>query len=208
MNETTLNRGVEGIYIAPVTKDTVDEYTTGPVVKLASVREINESTEQSIETRFYDNAAAFNIKGSKKTTLTIDSSALSLEELALITGGKIDDNGIFIDGEQGNTTFSLGFIYKNLKGEEVFTQYYKGSFSTPSNTYLTEDDGTDANGNELTFNALTPINKFEVVAEDQTKLERVSAIKVKDTVADIEQFKAAVLKPADVVKIVPELPGE
>lgn len=154
-------RGVEGLVYAEVTADDDKSYTTGDVKQLAGVAEIGRTTETSSEPHYYDNvpAAVVSSTGSDEVTCTV--SAIPLDVLAEITGQQYDSNlGVLIEGERETKYFALGYKAKKTNGKEVYVWRYKGQFSIPDSTHATEDDGTDANGQEITYTGISTTHKF------------------------------------------------
>jgi hypothetical protein len=54
----------------------------------------------------------------------------------------------------------LGYQTKDTNGNLYYVWRLKGRFNKPDQTNATEDDGTDANGQEITFTGVSTIHKF------------------------------------------------
>lgn len=154
-------RGVEGLVYAEVTADDDKSYTTGEVKQLAGVAEIGRTTETSSEPHYYDNVPAVVVSSTGSDEVTCTVSAIPLDVLAEITGQQYDINlGVLIEGERETKYFALGYRAKKTNGKEVYVWRYKGQFSIPDSTHATEDDGTDANGQEITYTGISTTHKF------------------------------------------------
>ena len=156
-------RGVEGLVYAEVLTDTTDAegYSTGPVKELAGVAEIGKSTESSSESHYYDNKPAIVVSAEGADEVTLTVSAIPLEVLADITGKMYDaTTGAMIDCQGERKYFAIGYKTKDTNGREMYVWRLKGQFSIPDETYATEDDGTDANGQELTYTGIYTTHAF------------------------------------------------
>ena len=164
LGEITEYRGVEGLVAAEVTKDDneVDGgYVTGNVFSIAGVAEISRTTESSNETHYYDNMPAIVVSSTGSDEVTITTSAIPMEVLAEITGQNFDaTTGAFIEGARETKYFALGYKTKKTNGDEVYVWRYKGTFNIPDSTHSTENDGTDANGQEITYTGISTTHKF------------------------------------------------
>lgn len=166
LGEITEYRGVEGLVCAEVIVDdnetgTNHGYVTGDVFSIAGVAEISRTTESSNESHYYDNMPAIVISSTGADEVTITTSAIELEVLAKITGQNYDENtGSFIEGPRESKYFALGYKTKKTNGNEVYVWRYKGTFNIPDSTHATEDDGTDANGQEITYTGISTTHKF------------------------------------------------
>lgn len=164
LTEIVEYRGVEGLVAAEVLTDdneTSGGYTTGDVFAIAGVAEVSKTTEQASEAHYYDNIAAIVIEAEGADTITISASAIPLEVKAKLTGQVFDTaTGALIEGEAVSPYFALGYKTRKTDGSEVYVWRYKGKFQLGDETNATEDAGTDANGQELTFTGVSTIHKF------------------------------------------------
>lgn len=166
MNEILEYRGVEGLVAAEVTKDDNETgdgngYVTGEVFSIAGVAEISRTTEASNEPHYYDNMPAIIVSNTASDEVTISASAIPLDVYAKITGQKYDETkGAMIEGPRENKYFALGYKTKKTNGDEVYVWRYKGTFNIPDQTNATENDGTDANGQELVYTGIQTTHKF------------------------------------------------
>lgn len=154
-------RGIEGLVYAPITEDTTENFTTGEVKELAGTSELTRTTESSSEVHYYDNMPAITIESTGSDEVTCTVSAIPLDILADITGQVYDETtDTFVEGARENKYFALGYKTKKTDGTEVYVWRLKGTFSIPESTHATEDDGTDANGQELTYTGISTTHKF------------------------------------------------
>jgi phi13 family phage major tail protein len=154
-------RGVEGLVAAEVIKDDADALEFGEVFKIAGVAEIGRTTENSSETHYYDNVPAVVISSTGADTVTCSVSAIPLDVLAKITGQEYDEKlGTLIEGQRASKYFALGYKTKKTNGKEVYVWRFKGQFNIPDQTNSTENDGTDANGQEVVFTGISTTHKF------------------------------------------------
>ena len=155
-------RGVSDLVYAEVTKDDSTGYTTGPVKSLAGVAEISKATNSSSETHYYDNLPAIVVQSMTSDEITINASAIPLEVLAELKGQTYDsETGTYIEAEGVQKTWAIGYKTQNTKGEEYYVWRLKGSITVGDETHQTKNDGTDTNGQELTFTGISTIHKFQ-----------------------------------------------
>lgn len=154
-------RGVSDLYYAEVTADTENAYTAGTPKKLAGVATITKTTASSVATHYYDNAPAVVISSAGADEVTLNVSAIPLEVLADITGQTWDStHGAIIEGPQTQKHFAIGYRFQKTDNTEMFVWRLKGVFSIPDQTSNTMDDGTDAEGQELTFTGVQTAHAF------------------------------------------------
>lgn len=154
-------RGVSNAVYAPITKDDAEGFTTGAVKDFTGVSEIGKSTDSSNETHYYDNLPAIVIDSVGSDEISINSSGIPLDIIADITGQYYDeDNGMLVEQEGNAPYFAFGYITDKTDGTKVLVWRLKGKFSIPGTTSATKDDGTDANGQELTYTGISTVHKF------------------------------------------------
>lgn len=154
-------RGVEGVVYAEVTSDTADAIEFGTVKDLAGIAELSRTTENSSETKYYDNIPALVIDSVGADTVTLSTSAIPLDVLAEITGQGYDEElGTLIEGQREAKYFALGYKTKKTNNDEVYVWRFKGKFSIPDSTHATQDSGTTSNGQEVTYTGIATTHKF------------------------------------------------
>lgn len=154
-------RGVSNLVYAEVTSDDSEGYVTGTVKPLAPVAEIGKTTESSSEAHYYDNQPLIVIDSTGADELTLTVAGVPLEVLAEITGQHYDTTlGAMVEGVRTPKYFAIGYKTKKTDGTEVYVWRYKGTFAIPEETNATENDGTDANGRELTYTGITTTHVF------------------------------------------------
>lgn len=192
LSEIVEYRGVEGLVAAEVTLDSSAAYTTGAVFAVAGVAEISKSTDSSNEAHYYDNIPAVVVANTSSDEVTISVSALDLEVLAKLTGQYYDSTiGAIVEGKRELKYFALGYKTKKTNGDEMYVWRYKGTFNIPDQTNTTENDSTDASGQELVFTGISTTHKF-------TKTGKGAKAMVIDTaknLVDVTNFFASVTTP-------------
>lgn len=154
-------RGVQDLVCAKVLKDTSEAYETGEVFDIAGTASIGRTTENSSESHYYDNMPAVVITSTGSDTITAEVSAIPLDVLAKITGQDYDEElGVFYEGNRQDDYYAIGYKTKKTNGNEVYVWRLKGKFSIPDQTNATEDSGTTANGQSITFTGIQTTYKF------------------------------------------------
>ena len=154
-------RGVSNAVYAEVTADTAENFTTGTVKNFTGVSEIGRSTESSNATHYYDNLPAIVIDSVGADTISINASAIPFEVLADINGQYYDaTTGLFVEQEGAPKYYAFGYITQKTDGTAVLVWRLKGKFSIPDTTSATKDDGTEANGQSITYTGISTTHKF------------------------------------------------
>lgn len=167
-------RGVRGLVAAEVITDTTETFECGTPFAVAGVAELSRTTETSSETHYYDNVPAIVIDSTGADEVSITGSAIPFDVLAKITGQTYDETkGMFVEGERQAKYFAIGYITKKTDGTEVFVWRLKGKFNIPDSTHATEDDGAEANGQELTFTGINTTHKFTSIGNKTAKAVNV-----------------------------------
>ena len=154
-------RGVSNAVYAEVLKDDANGFVTGPVKNFTGVSEIAKTTDSANEPHYYDNIPAIIVSSTGSDEISINSSGIPFDTLAEITGQYYDSaTGMFVEQERTPKYFAFGYITQKTDGTEVLVWRLKGSFSIPGVTSQTQNDGTDANGQELTYTGISTTYKF------------------------------------------------
>lgn len=194
LQEIVEYRGVEGLVAAEVTHDENDEtgYVTGQVFAIAGVAEISRTTDSSNEAHYYDNIPAVVVSNTASDEVTISASAIPFDVLAYMTGQNYDDTtGAFIEGPRDHRYFALGYKTQKTNGDEVYVWRYKGSFNIPDQTNITQNDGTDANGQEIVYTGISTTHKFTKTGKGAKALN----VDVAKGLADVSTFFDSVTTP-------------
>ena len=194
LQEIVEYRGASDLVAAEVLTDDngADGYTTGDVFAIAGVAEISRTTDSSSEAHYYDNIPAVIIQSTSADTVTISASAIPFDVYAKITGQVYDSaTGALIEGERATKYFAIGYRTKKTNGDQVFVWRYKGSFNVPATTNATENDGTDANGQEIVFTGIQTTHKFVKTGKGAKALN----VDLGKDLADVSAFFTTVTTP-------------
>lgn len=192
-------RGIRGLVAAEVIADDADAFTCGTPFPIAGVAELTRTTDASSEAHYYDNLPAVVIDSVASDEVTITASAIPFDAFAKITGQYYDEaNGMLVEGERESKYFAIGYITKKTNGTEVFVWRLKGKFNIPDNTHATENDGTDANGQEIVYTGVNTNHKFTVNGKKKTAKAVNVDTSVKTTVKE-DVFFSTVQTPDTVV---------
>ena len=198
-------RGVEGLVAAEVTVDNNESgegqgYVTGTPFAIAGVAEISKTTDSSNEAHYYDNIPAIVVSNTSSDEVTITTSAIPSDVLAQITGQTYDaPTGTLIEGTRQLKYFALGYITKKTNGDEMYVWRLKGTFNIPDQTNATEDDSTDANGQELVYTGISTTHKFAKT----NKGEKAVVVDTAKGLADTTDFFSSVQTPDTIQAITP-----
>ncbi len=204
LDEIVEYRGVTDLVIAEVLTDNNKEgegYTTGEVIELVGVGEISKTTSNSSESKYYNNMAAIVINSTGADEIKCSVSVIPQDKLAFITGQDYDEEtGTLIEGERKVKYFALGYKTKKTNGDEVYVWRHKGTFNIPDNTHATENDGTNSNGQEITYTGISTTHKFKKTG----KVAKAINVDVAKGLADVSTFFDTVttidtLKKVDIV---------
>ena len=167
-------RGVRALVAAEVLTDNNETFECGTPFEVAGVAELSRTTEISSESHYYDNVPAIVIDSTGADEVTITASAIPFEALAKITGQVYDAaKGMFVEGERDSKYFAIGYITKKTDGTEIFVWRLKGKFNVPDSTHASENDGAEANGQEIVFTGINTNHKFTALNNKTAKAVNV-----------------------------------
>lgn len=169
MPEIQEYRGIRGLVAAEVLEDNAEKFECGTPFAVCGVAELSRTTETSSEAHYYDNAPSVVIDSTGSDEVSITASAIPFDVLAKITGQHYDSSkGMFVEGERDSKYFAIGYITEKTDGTEIFVWRLKGKFNIPDSTHATKDDGSEANGQELTYTGINTTHKFTFGEEKKT----------------------------------------
>lgn len=154
-------RGIDSVYYAKVLSDTKEGIEFDTPKPLVPVAELGKSTETSSEAHYYDNKALISISSEGADELSLSTSAIPIDTLADITGK-------YFDAELGAMSENVGIVpdiallyrTKGTDGAYRYVTRYKLKASLPDESHITENEGTDANGQELTLTGVNTVCEF------------------------------------------------
>lgn len=155
-------RGLRGLKIAQLKKDTVEEITYETPIVFAGVREVGNEEEESSATSYYDNQASIitDAEGSDKYSLV--TSVLEDIVRAMIEGRKVDEEtGEYFGTPKQKPYLAIGFIGEDTNGQEWYYWIYKTKLTGGSEKHITKDDGTETTNLEWEASSIYTTHKFE-----------------------------------------------
>lgn len=169
-------RGIRGLRIADMIRDTAEELEYGIPQRMAGVEEISQDTEESTGTRNYDNQAAIVINSEGKDIFSLITSVLEDSIKAKIEGRKYDEQNCAYFGTPLKRPYlALGFIGKDTNNDEWYYWVYKGKLTGGKEKYQTENEGTDTTNLEWEYNSIYTSHKFRSADNNPLKFYRMKA---------------------------------
>lgn len=158
----TLKRGLDSIFVAEVTADTEEEFTTGTPFKLIPAGEMSTTVDKDAANYWFDNGVFAIVGREGSSELSITGAGMRPADIAKITGKDVDPEtgAVLDDGAYIEKYWALGARKKNIDGTYEYFWFMKGSFALPDDEAKTEGEDTDATGTELTYTAIQTTHKF------------------------------------------------
>lgn len=159
-------RGVSDLVAAEVITDTEEEFKCGTPFAVAGLANISKAVNADSARVFYDNKSALIINGEAAEEITIDCSALPLDIRATLMGLSFDaERGAIYEGGRKTVYFAIGYKTQKessdpSKAGAVYVWRLKGCFKESDQTHKTIDNGTDSNGETLTYSGVFTNHKF------------------------------------------------
>lgn len=195
-------RGVSNGVYAEVLSDTSDGITFGEVKEFTGLAEVGKTTESANEPHYYDNIPAIVVSSTGADTLSLNTSGISFDMLADITGQMYDSTtGMLVEKERVPKYFALGYVTQKTDGTKVLVWRLKGTFTVPEQTSATQNAGTDANGQTLTYTGISTTYKFNTVLDPQGDKCPAKAVNIDtsvNTTMTEEAFFSSVKTPDDI----------
>lgn len=182
--EFKLRRGLKNICAAEVTNDdngTVG-YTTGTPFHLIPAGEMTRNASSESSNTWFDDVVFASVGTEGATEITISGASLRADAVARLLGKDIDPTtGAVVDaGEFVEKYWAIGGEAEGVDGSSEWFWFLKGTFTAPEESDKTKDNSTDANGMELTFNAIQTTHVFELTNKVTKRVvidDTVTAIK-------------------------------
>lgn len=161
MSQVFKFRGCDECYVAKLLTDDTEGVTYGPLKKLFPLGEVGKSTGSDSAASYADNKALLIVNSEGNDEISLTGFGISLEMLAEITGKTFDEaKGALIDNVRTVDYFALIYREKLTNGKYRYHSRLKGTFNIPDEGAATEDDGTDSQGQELTYTGIFTTHEF------------------------------------------------
>lgn len=179
-------RGVQDFVCAVLQEDSLDALIYSEVFPVAGISGIEKEVESESATKYYDNVPAIIISTVGADTIKANVSAVPLDILAKMTGQKyLEDLGVLAEGVAKQPYLAIGYKTQDTDDNDVYVWRYKVRASIPSSNHKTKDNGTDAEGQEITFTGVNTTHQFTKLDGDTAKAINVEVSK---GLADVSKF--------------------
>jgi phi13 family phage major tail protein len=162
--EFKLRRGLKNVFVAEVTNDdnTTTGYTTGTPYHLIPAGEMTRTPSSESTNTWFDDVVFASVGTEGATEIKISGASLRAAAAANLLGKEVDaTTGAVLDsGEYVEKYWALLGEAEGVDGSSEYFCFLKGTFTAPEESDKTKDDSTDANGMELTFNAIQTTHVF------------------------------------------------
>ena len=204
MPDITEYRGIRGLVACELLSDTEEGLVyDDEIFPVAGVSELTKTTASSSDTHYYNNLPAVVITSTGADEVKCSTSAIELETLARLTGHDYDKpTDTLIEGEPVAKYYAIGYVTQDTNGNEVYVWRYKTKCSMPEFKHNTINNGTDANGQELTFTSINTNYKFTTTGKTAKAINHKAGSLITESaffaeVMDIDKLKALVTTPSE-----------
>lgn len=166
--------GLDSLYIAEVTVDSVAAYTADTPEYLAPAAEASQAPKTNSATQYADDQPYDSSVFEGETEISLTVTGIPSEMLAKLLGRQFDTASGRVFDNPGATPpyFALSFRSLKSNGSYRYYQYLKGRFSAPTEETATKADSPDPKTMQLTYTAIPTIYNFDIGATDEP-LKRV-----------------------------------
>lgn len=141
--------GLDRLYYATITEDTLGEETYGTPTMLAKAINADLSVELTEAILYADDGAAEVVKDFNSGTLTLGVDDIGASVAADLTGATTDDNGVLISAsENSGAAVAVGFRALKPNGHYRYFWLYRVKFGLPATNLQTK-------GESITFSTPT-----------------------------------------------------
>jgi phi13 family phage major tail protein len=141
--------GLDRLYYATITEDTIGEETYGTPKILAKAINADLSVELTEAILYADDGAAEVVKDFNSGTLTLGVDDIGASVAADLTGATTDDNGVLISAsENSGSAVAVGFRALKPNGLYRYFWLYRVKFGLPATNLQTK-------GESITFSTPT-----------------------------------------------------
>lgn len=153
MPETVVNTrrmGMKDIYVAVVTENTVENYTTDTPIKLGRAIGAKVTVKKTIEKTYSDDNIEEIIENFESADIEIENNKLSPMQKALVRGAKYENGFLVNNANDKAAEIAIGWRAKQTNGKYEFVWYYCGKFNEgQTEEYDTNGDKTKTQTSKL-----------------------------------------------------------
>lgn len=165
MNENQYGEfvGIEDLYVAKITADDENNYTTEAPRYLAPTSEVAGQPKENKKITSYDNKMHRIYVTEGETEVTITVPGLTAQDLAELMGKFRDSNDgrVYDSGQSKKPYYAVGFRYSIGDGEDYrYMWFLKGIFMAGSEDAKTKTENVEVKTYQLTFVAIPTTHKF------------------------------------------------
>lgn len=186
-------QGFDKLWIAEVTSDTDEEYTTGTPEQLAPAGELSVTSNTETATKFYDNVPFLNVVSEGATELSITCPVLPLSIQAKITGKNYDETkkALLDSGQPTTKYFALMYRLMFTDGTYRYVTRNKCTISIGDESAKSKDDTTDSNGMTLNVSSISTTHTFTTT----NKSSKAIIVDERDGGTDVSTWYTEVVTP-------------
>ncbi len=136
--KSTFNKliGMKDIYVANVIQNDNEGYKTDTPVKFAPALGAKITAKVNTTELYGDDVIQQSSSSLTEVDIELDVACLSLNQIAMLYGQKIDNNGVLVDNANDlGGSVAIGYRNKMSNGLYQFTWLYVCNFAGEANTY-------------------------------------------------------------------------